>query len=213
MEDMVNKLRQELDVDINWRISEVSTLKIIPYQSKMSERNREILQKYSIPAFYALWEGFVSSAFETYIKKLNELSLTIGEIHPKIITHDLDIKKGLKDGRVNINKQLEFTLDLMEYFSIGLNIAVKVPTKSNVNYKTINNILERLNLETFEKNIYEYRLVKLLKYRNDIAHGENSLKVDEKIVSELSNTVIICMDRLNDILISGFVNKTYLKSG
>lgn len=52
---------------------------------------------------------------------------------------------------------------------------------------------------------------KLLKYRNDIAHGENSLNVDSNVIGETSETSLLCMYELRDIIEKGFKEKTYLK--
>ncbi|MCG8539252.1 MAG: MAE_28990/MAE_18760 family HEPN-like nuclease [Clostridia bacterium] len=208
---VVDELRNELDEEIRWRIDEISVLKTIPYLYKVSEKQKTILEKYSIPSLYALWEGFVVKSFEIYSRKLNELSLDMENVHPNILTHDLDMKKRLKDGRVSALKQIEFTLDLKTYFSSEFKISGKVPTKSNVGFSTINNILQRFNLEKFEKREFKHKMWKLLKYRNDIAHGESSLHVDKDIVLEMSRIVIECMDKLYDILEHSIIYRTYLK--
>ncbi|PFK01321.1 hypothetical protein CN957_05430 [Bacillus cereus] len=205
-----DELIEELSIEVEWRISEIAIIKTIPYLYRVTDVHKEVLQKYLIPALYALWEGYVVKSFEIYAKKINQLNLNMDELHPCILTHDLDIKKGLKDGRASSQKQVEFALDLKEYFSSEVSLSGKVPTKSNVKFKTINNILERFNLEKFPKNYYEFGLTKLLKYRNDIAHGENSLNVDNEIVLELSDVVVKCMDKLTDILVDGITNQSYL---
>lgn len=210
MDSLIRELREELEVEIEWRIGEISILKSVPLTLSLVNR-RKILQKYSIPAFYALWEGFVVAAFEIYTKKINELQLCMDTIHPCILTHDIDMKNSLKDGRVNFVKQIEYVTEFKNYFSSNLNIIGKVPTKSNVKYKTINNILSRFNLDKFDKSTYEFKFKKLLMYRNDIAHGENSLNVDGVIVQEMSDAVIQFMDELSNILVKGFTDKTYLK--
>lgn len=206
-----NELSEELDKEIEWRVYEIAILKKTPLISTIKQSNKEILYKHSIPAFYALWEGFVSKAFEIYANKLNRLSLTFDNIHPNILTHDLDMKKSLKDGRTGLDKQIELALDLKKYFEQDIVISGNVPTKSNVSFRTINNILIRFNLEKFNKAKFEFRMQKLLKYRNDIAHGENSLNVDSDVIGETSETSLLCMYELRDIIEKGFKEKTYLK--
>lgn len=205
-------LSEELEEEIRWRVYEIAALKKVTKLSKISDENREVISKYTIPAFYALWEGFVSKAFEIYAKTINKLKLNHKDIHPNILTHDLDVKKGLKDGRTSLNKQVELTLDLINYFESDLLISGKVPTKSNVNFRVINSILERFNLSKFNKGKYEFQLNKLLKYRNDIAHGDNSLIVDDNIIAELSKTSIDCMYELQEKIEVGFDNKSYLNN-
>lgn len=208
---LCEELEKELDAEIEWRIYEVSLLKITPYMKSVNDNAREILQKYSVPAFYSLWEGFVSKGFEIYINKINALSITKEDIHPNILTHDLDMKIGIKDSRTDLKKQVELTLYLKEHFEAALNISCKVPTKSNVNCNTINNILKRFNLTEFDKKNFYYGMSRLLKYRNNVAHGENSLLVDNNIVKELSEVTTNCMYELRDILVDGYKKETYLK--
>ncbi|XXM70826.1 MAE_28990/MAE_18760 family HEPN-like nuclease [Lysinibacillus sphaericus] len=210
MINVEKELLDELSIELEWRVSEISMIKTIPHLYRVSDHHKEILHKYLVPALYALWEGFVVKSFEIYAKKLNKIGLQMDDFHPRIIAHDLDIKKGLKDGRTNEQKKVEFTLDLKKYFSSDLNISGKVPTKSNVKFNVINKILDRFNLEKFPRDYYEFGLSKLLKFRNDIAHGENSLAVDKEIIMELSEIVVKCMDKLNDILLEGLINKSYL---
>ena len=50
---------KEILNDINWRFAEMSIIKTLPYKYNLSEMHRKILIKYSIPAIYSLWEGFI----------------------------------------------------------------------------------------------------------------------------------------------------------
>lgn len=209
MNSEVELLTNILNEQVEWRISEIASLKTIPYKNNISRFNRDLLMKYSVPAFYALWEGYVVVSVQEYVNMINGLNLECDEIHPKLIAHDIDMKHNLRNGRINLQPRVDFCVQLKEYFSTNVKISTKVPTKSNVCYKTINTILNSLNLGEFDKCKFEYPLTQLIKYRNDIAHGENSLIIDEEIVLKLSTTVIDCMDELTDLLIEGATNKFY----
>ena len=210
MKEKISLLHKSLDEEVEWRISEIAALKTIPYMNNISIYNREVLMRYSIPAFYALWESYVVVSIEKYIYFVNSLNLSYDEIHPKIIAHDIDMRHDLKNGRVNLEPRIKFCVDLKQYFTQNVRISSKIPTKSNVSFKTINNILNCLNLEPFDKKKRGFQMDQLIKCRNAVAHGENSVKVDDKIIFSLSSTVINCMDDLTDSIVNGAMNKTYL---
>lgn len=212
MNSFQEQLERKLNDEVEWRISEMSSLKLILHIGNMGEEKKGLLKKYSIPAFYSIWEGYVVRALEEYINMVNSMGLSFNEIHPYLITHDIDMKQGLKDGRVNLNTKVDFCREIKTYFEAPLSISTRIPTKSNVNFKVINNILVNLNLEKLDERRYKHKLTKLVKYRNDIAHGENSLLVDDDIYLELYETVIMCMDGLTDILIEGISNNKYRAS-
>jgi hypothetical protein len=53
----------EIVADIDWRISELATIKSIPIKYSFRLDHKDIHIKYSIPAIYAIWEGFVKNCF------------------------------------------------------------------------------------------------------------------------------------------------------
>ncbi len=87
----------------------------------------------------------------------------------------------------------------------------KIPTKSNINSEVLTDILERFNLGVIEKK-NKSKLDKLLKFRNTIAHGDNSIPVKEENIDEfirlIQDLMVVVFDKIDDAVI----NKTYKKS-
>lgn len=52
--------------DITWREEQLLIAKTIPYSHSFSNSHKEFLIKHSIPTIYAIWEGFVQNAFQSY---------------------------------------------------------------------------------------------------------------------------------------------------
>ncbi|MCP4696577.1 MAG: hypothetical protein GY862_06980 [Gammaproteobacteria bacterium] len=77
-------------------------------------------------------------------------------------------------------------------------VSSKFPTKSNVNLKVINNVLHRYSLKLLPGSPYKAQLNKLLKFRNNIAHGDNSIPVDRKNVIGFSLAI-------NDLMVEIFL--------
>jgi hypothetical protein len=67
---------QEILADINWRVSELATIKSLPIKYSFRPDHKELQIKYSIPAIYAIWEGFVKNTFTIYSTHLNSLNIT-----------------------------------------------------------------------------------------------------------------------------------------
>ena len=81
----------------------------------------------------------------------------------------------------------------------------------NINSDRLNKLLKELNFNVIEDRRIKDELNKLLKYRNGIAHGENSYRVEEDILMEFIDTIIRTMDYVSDIICNGFDSKNYLR--
>lgn len=204
-------LEKKLFQDINWRINEISQIKTIPFRYKMTEENRNLLIKYSVTSIYALWEGFVVNTFEEYNRELNSLKLKISKVHKNLITHAINCKDSLRleNSRIHIDSQIKFIEELLFFTNNQFEISGKLPTESNVNYKVINKILYIYNLELLSIK-FERKLNKLLKFRNNIGHGDNSIPIVVENINEFSLLVIDLINELFNIVINGYRNKTYL---
>jgi len=88
-------LEEELLHEVNWRTNELSVIRTIPLLCNCTDKQIEIIEKYSVVAIYSLWEGFVVESFTSYIRELNSLKLTCDKLNLNIITHDIDIKCNL----------------------------------------------------------------------------------------------------------------------
>lgn len=189
---------QEILADIEWRTSELATLKMIPIQYSFRNDHKDLHIKYSIPAIYAIWEGFVKNCFTIYSNHLNSLSITRNEISPELLTHQIDSECNFNNPRGNFSSKQKLVDMLDILFSDIILIKPSVPTESNVNLKVLNRILERFCVTQIEEK-HAKGLNKLLMFRNTIAHGENSLSVNMTHISEFISLV---ENLMLDIIIS-----------
>ncbi|GHT77614.1 hypothetical protein AGMMS50262_19090 [Bacteroidia bacterium] len=205
---------EEINIDIDWRMSELASLKTIPLRYNLLPEHKGLLIKYAVPSIYALWEGFVKNTFGFYIKEINKLQIPINEVHIDLLTHTLSShdKLCLENPRINYKTKKEFILLYQTTISQPLRLTDKLPTKSNVNFDIINDILMRFNLKQLPKNEFNDRLNKLLNFRNKIAHGEKSISVkieDIEIFSKLVNDLMVeTLLRIE----SGYNSRTFLKT-
>ncbi len=190
---------QEMNADLEWRLSELASIKAIPLMYPLNDYHKKIIIKYSVPAIYSIWEGFVRKLFESYAKYLNSKQISYANIHQNILTHGISSNDKLKldNPRSSFSKQREHTLEYQAYISDYISIGLKIPTKSNVNYDVINELLERFAMNQIDVS-YKNGLNKLLKFRNSIAHGDNSIPVKHE---DIVNFTILINNLMSELII------------
>lgn len=203
-------IEEQIKHEIEWRTDEISIIKTTPFLFPFSDKQREVLKKHAIPTLYSLWEGFVVACSSMYSRELNSLRLSKNQIHINILAHSIDMKYGLKNARTDFLKQISFIQNICEYIENEIELPIIVPTESNINFKTINNILHRFNLSQLPEDPYKKRLDRLLFFRNKLAHGENSIPVTQEILDEMSFTVISAMHAVTESVLDGYIRQTYL---
>ena len=204
-------LEAELTHEIEWRTSELSMIKTIPIMCKCTEKQKEILEKYSVVAIYSIWEGFVVESFSHYLREINNLNLACRDLHLNILTHDIFIKYGLNDEqRKHFSHKVNFVSNVLDYTENPVTVSPQIPTESNVDFKVINKILEHFNLDLLPERDFKNRLEKLLFYRNNIAHGECSVVMNQDLIKDFNLTVIDSMHEITFRILEGLTNEKYL---
>jgi hypothetical protein len=77
MESNIFTLENEMLLDINERKKTMLSLKTLTLRYRFREDDQRLLIHHSIPIIYSIWEGFVQTSFQTYIRELNKLELTL----------------------------------------------------------------------------------------------------------------------------------------
>lgn len=201
---------QEILADINWRVSELATIKSLPIKYNFRPDHKELQIKYSVPAIYAIWEGFVKNTFTIYSNHLNSLNISRIDISPPLLTHQLDSECDFNNPRTAFDSKKRLVELIDSILDDTITIKPSVPTESNVNFKVLNRILERYCINHLDDS-YNRGLNRLLRFRNMIAHGENALTVNMADVTEFINLIEnLMLDLIINIEKSEF-NKTYAK--
>lgn len=205
--------QEEIMADINWRYSELSILRTLPFRYGLSEDHKTFLFRYSVPIIYSLWEGFIKSSFECYVRTINLLELNISKLNPKLIAHAIDSndKLTLQNSRIQFKTKVEFVESLTEFVDNNIKISSQIPTASNVNYEVLNKILERFNLENIPTKNFKAPLNKLLKFRNSVSHGDNSIPVTSDDIEKFCSLINDLMYEVYGRIETGYKNKTYKK--
>lgn len=206
-------LEAEILAEIEWRVKELTVLKTLPLKRTLSFKEKNIAVKFAIPNIYSTWEGFIKTAFRIYINELNSLNLRHFEINNKILSHNFDTKyPQLTTGVKNeFKSKCKFIDDFIDDLTRPISLETKLPTESNVNWKVLNKILERFNLDLFPEAPYKKALNDLLFIRNSVARGDNSIPITQKLIDENAIFVVTLMDETMYRIIDGCATTKYRK--
>lgn len=193
----MNSLIDEISSDIEWRVTEISNLRTIPFRYNLNQQHRDTFLLYLVPALYSLWEGYVRNTFEVLTNHLNTLNLNHYSVHINLLTHTFENQFKLGNERKHFSKKKKFVNNLKIGFDSQLKIVQGIPTESNLNFKVTNNILERFNINPLEES-YKLPLDKFLLFRNKIAHGENSILITK---DHINNFSLLVQNLMYDIII------------
>jgi len=203
---------QEISEDINWRMGELATVKTIPFRYSLISEHQNFLLKYLVPSCYAIWEGFVKNSFDIYTRQLNSLAKRMEDFSISIVSHSLERKYPQIKNEMNDQRKIEeFLNNLFDFTNNNFSISPNIPTKSNINLKVVNDILRRYNLDLLPDNPFKDQLNKLLRFRNSIAHGDNSLPVSKDNVFEFTSTINNLMYEVYIRIEDGYIQESFLR--
>ncbi len=229
-------LEQEIRSDIEERQRLMLKIKTLHLRYRFNEEDEQLFLNYSIPAVYAIWEGFVTTTFHTYIAELNKLNLTADSVCDSILVQHFEKKfgeyptknSGKKDQTKDKNTKVKFLKKVSEFYANPIiNIPNGVNTESNVKFKTLNNILLEFGLSILENQPIVYselsnhhelplksslseELQRLLDNRNKVAHGQNSVVIYRSDLERAIKLIEVLMDLVFEKIVDGFNNKSYL---
>jgi len=201
---------EEILADIDWRVSELATIKTIPTKYSFRDDHKKLHLKYSVTAIYSVWEGYIKNTFTLYSNHLNTLSISRYQISTSLLTHKLDSECNFNNPRTAFKSKKKLVKLIENIFEDTITLKPIIPTESNVNFKVLNKILERFSIKSVSIS-YENGLNKLLQFRNMIAHGENALSVN---ITHVTEFISLIEQLMLDIVINieyCYKIKTYLK--
>ncbi len=189
------ELSDRLATDLVWRKKELSEMKSLIEAKNVSEQRHKALVRSGVCILYSHWEGFVKLAANSYLEYVISKNLTYQQLSSNFLA--LAMKKKLKEAK-ETNKPSLY-IPVCDFFISELNQRCILPkdtisTASNLSSEILKEITYILGIDF---SIYSTKSVlidtKLLKTRNEIAHGNYSV-FDRDEYLELHGEVIGMLD-------------------
>ncbi|MCC3513573.1 MAG: hypothetical protein EAZ86_30270 [Oscillatoriales cyanobacterium] len=189
------QLSDKLATDLAWRKKELSEMKSMVEAKNVSDQRHKALVRSGVCILYSHWEGFVKLAANSYLEYIISKKLSYQELSSNFLA--LAMKEKLKEAK-ETNKPSLY-IPVCDFFLSELNQRCLLPkdvisTASNLSSEILKEITYILGIDF---SIYSTKSVlidtKLLKTRNEIAHGNYSV-FDRDEYLELHREVIGMLD-------------------
>lgn len=193
----LTELTQFLDDELAWRKKELTTLKVLLDKSRR-QHETVLLLRAAICLLYAHWEGFVKAAATGYLSYVATQGLRYQDLTPNFVALGLwsDISQAGQSNLPTLRTALTTKLisGLAEHARI--NWEQSIDTGSNLNSKTLNEIMCAVGLDSREyllkKPIIDQRL---LANRNAIVHGERRPEIGADEYATLNDDIVQLVER------------------
>jgi len=184
--------------------------KTIHMRYSMIEKHKLFLIRQAVLSIYAAWEGFLKECLLLYLQELNTLKLEYNNISDTYLAFQTDNVCTFKNSKTNYATIKKLSTNLFNMYKQKVVFNTKINTESNANLKITNTLLSKLSLSVLESK-YEKDLNRLLLFRNSVAHGDDSIKIEQKDLDKFSETVQNIASDLITSILDGYNNQVYVK--
>ena len=204
------QLIDRLANDLAWRKKELSAMKSLIEAKNVSDQRHKVLVRSGVCILYSHWEGFVKLAANSYLEYVISKRLTYQELSSNFLA--LAMKEKLKEAKETHKPSLY--IPVCEFFLSELNQRCILPkdvisTASNLSSEILKEITYILGIDF---SIYSPQSplidTKLLKTRNEIAHGEDSV-FDRDEYLELHREIIGMLDIFRNQIENAAIQKKF----
>lgn len=202
-----------LAAQLAWRKKELADLRFLVKSSNGNDRQRTYIRG-GITLLYAHWEGFVKAAATAYLCYVSLRKLPYNQLSPSFVAIAM---KGKLNKAGSTNKATIYT-EIASFFLTSLDSRSQIPwdktisTNSNLNSEILQEITCILGID-YQPYLSKEKLLdeKLLRSRNEIAHGQQLLIGFEEYL-ELHNQIINLMELFRNQIENAAILKAYLRA-
>lgn len=196
--------------DRNWRMKEISDLKSAIRQG--DEGARRVLLRALVTICYAHWEGYVRFAAKKYLEHIALRKFQYSQLGPQFFkNYFLPRLASNNSGKLSIAERCALIEEILtssdrRFSRVNEDL---INTKANLNFDVFSDICVVCSVATepfSDKSTFID--VVLLKRRNAIAHGEETL-IDLEDLDDVANGTVSLMRAFGDALENHVVLQTY----
>lgn len=208
----VEELSDKLDFELSWRRIELTNLKFNVEKVEGNILNTNL--RSSLVLLYAHWEGFIKKSLTYYLEHVSKQKIKNNLLKSNFYALELHNKIRLMEETNNSVRYTEIINEILENVDNESNIPYKrqIDTKSNLKSELFKELMFTVGLDsTPYENYFTLIDERLLKTRNEIAHGEpmNQLELTKEGYLELHEKISTIMVVLKEQIISAAIKKLY----
>lgn len=185
-----------LTADLAWRKKELTTL--YNNVATANPKNLPTALRCASVLLYAHWEGFVKNSAESYLTYIKFQKLNLNQVNSNILA--LSLKQKMTE--FSMTNKATMHVQFIDFFQNNLNEKASfsetesIKTQSNLNSIILKEIFATIGLDITNYDLKSNLIDKqLLKYRNDIAHG-NQPPLNKQEYEVLHGEIIGMLDNI-----------------
>lgn len=200
----IEALQQHIQESSAWRKHELHELNGLV--ARQQDRGHRLLLRASIALTYAHWEGYTREAIEAVLHFVRTKGLRGAELNEAVLALSVKGRLGELTGGSSNLSAIRIVRELREALDGKCQIPKEVSTRSNLNRSVFEDLMCGLGIDpnviwTAQPGVTNIDLDgRLLKRRNQIAHGEH-LAPDAEECAELIASVCALMDAMEETLV------------
>jgi hypothetical protein len=206
----IENLESVLTEELKWRAHEMQLWE----QVAAACRSHELpgVLRGGVALVYAHWEGYVKESARAYLEYVSRKGLKIGQLRSEIAAVALRAKLGRGEASKNSSAHTE----IVELFRSADLLPANIPynsatirTRSNLHFSTFVDIMHSIGCDASRHEIYKSIIDnRLLRHRNDIAHGrEEYVSLSDWI--DIRDRVLIILKDVRTQISNAAVNEEY----
>lgn len=207
------ELQDFLDADLSKRKKELTNYKFLVREARTHQKGA--LLRAGIPLVYAHWEGFVkyaSLAYLDYVARKSPVLKTLKNNFMVLAIREKILSAANSKKTIAHEELLNYLFDNMDK-NVTFDPSSVIDTESNLSSSVLKNIMHAVGLafdDIWEKKIQQIDS-KLLKHRNEIAHGE-LVEITQDLYEELHDFVIVSLEQYKTLIENAAYTSSYQKT-
>lgn len=166
----------------------------------------------SIPMIYAVWEGYVKEVCQLYLEYIEKTVSRVADLDPAIIGYLWTSALRPLTGGLNFSRKTSIARLALETDTKPVVFdreEKEINTKSNLNYRCLENIAEHLCLDISSLSGWEKHLDALVHLRNNIAHGSRPDKLMYSDFDSYVHNMVNLMDAFEQVISMAVASRAF----
>jgi hypothetical protein len=164
-----------LTEDLKWREAELDTWLRLVKKARRHERSG--LLRGGVALLYAHWEGYIKEAARAYLEHVSRKNLKVGELSSPLAAVSLRTLLGKGELSKKSAEHTEVVITLRNQQAIPARLSYDrstIRTYSNLSFDQFADIMHSVGCDGTRHELYRTTIdSRLLKQRNQVAHGRN----------------------------------------
>lgn len=175
---------------------------------------RQYLSQVAVTTIYASLEGGIKDISAFFLRTIDCSLLTYNDLKPSFVhlalAEPCKLAQQINDGE----KQVRTLMDILEILNSRPKLPNSIDTESNLTPKVFRRICRSLSFEEIPATQRdESDLNVLLRFRNNIAHGDRKMPIDLQRIDQFSNLVIELLFLFAEMVVDAISRRSWLTCG